>query len=66
MNKALGLALLVGGIIILGYGVNANHSLASGVSKAITGQPTDRAMWFMVAGGVIAVLGLGSLMRGRD
>jgi Protein of unknown function (DUF3185) len=67
MNKMLGLVLLAAGVILLGYGINANHSLASGLSRAVTGQPTDRAMWLMVAGGIITALGVGSLlMRSRD
>ena len=65
MNKIISLALLAAGIVLLGYGINANHSLASGVSKALTGSPTDKALWLMVSGGVLSALGLGFLLWPR-
>lgn len=61
MNKAVSLALLVVGVILLIYGFNASDSTASHVSKTFTGNPTDRTMWLIglgVAGIVIGGAGL--------
>lgn len=58
MNKALGVALLVAGALLLVFGFNESESAASEISKVFNNSPTDRAMWFMVGGGVAAAVGL--------
>jgi hypothetical protein len=63
MNKALSLALLVGGFILIVYGVNASNSNASGVSRFFTGDPTDKTMWLLIGGAVAIVVGAIGLMR---
>ena len=57
MNKAIGLALLAAGIAFLVLGLNASHSVSSNVSRTFTGNPTDKAMWFMIGGIAGIVLG---------
>jgi hypothetical protein len=64
MNKPISLALLVGGIILLVYGVAASNSNASGVSRFFTGNPTDKTMWLLIGGAVATVVGLVTLLRG--
>ena len=64
MNKALSAALLVGGIILLVFGWNEHQSAGSEISKFFTGNPTDRAMWMLIGGAVLAVMGLVGLLRG--
>jgi hypothetical protein len=64
MNKPLSLALLVGGLVLIGFGVSASNSIGSDVSRLFTGSPTDKAMWLLVGGAVAAVAGLVGLMRG--
>jgi hypothetical protein len=64
MNKPISLALLVGGIILIVYGVSASNSTASGFSRFFTGNPTDRTMWLLIGGAVVAVLGGVGLLRG--
>ena len=66
MNKALSIALLVGGVILLIFGFQASNSLGSDVSRAFTGNPTDKAIWFLVGGAVLAVIGLVGLFTGRS
>ncbi len=56
MNKLFFFVLLVAGIVLLTVGVIESDSVASDVSRLFTGEPTDRALWMMVGGG-IAVLG---------
>ncbi len=64
MNKPISLALLIGGIILIIYGVSASDSAASGFSRFFTGSPTDKTMWLLIGGAVAAVVGASGLFRG--
>jgi len=64
MSKPISLALLVGGIILVIYGVSASNSTASGFSRFFTGNPTDRTMWLLIAGAVAIIGGAFGLLRG--
>ena len=64
MNKPISLALLVGGIILIIYGVSASNSTASGFSRLFSGNPTDRTMWLLIGGAIAAVVGAVGLLRG--
>jgi hypothetical protein len=55
MTKALSLALLVGGIVLLYFGGQSFHSVSNDVSRFFTGSPTNKTIWLLV-GGVIATL----------
>ncbi|HWA28779.1 MAG TPA: DUF3185 family protein [Lacunisphaera sp.] len=57
MNKPLSIALLLIGILLLGYGLNAGDSFASETKEAITGTPTDRSMILIIAGVAGVVIG---------
>jgi hypothetical protein len=63
MNKALSIALLAGGILLLILGINAYDSTSSDISRFFTGSPTDKSTWMLVAGVVGTALGLVSLFR---
>jgi hypothetical protein len=63
MNKGIGLALLVVGIILIIFGINASDSLGSDMSRFFTGTPTDKSMWLLL-GGVAATI-VGSIMSVR-
>lgn len=64
MNKPLSLALLVIGAILLFYGFQAGDSIGSDVSRAVTGTPTDKTVWFLAGGALAAVAGIFGLLRG--
>jgi len=64
MNKAISLALLVGGIVLIIYGIAANDSTASGFSRFFTGNPTDKTMWLLIGGAIASVVGAVGLLRG--
>lgn len=64
MNKALPLALLVGGIVLTIIGVNATNSFSSDVSRFFTGSPTDKAVWMLVGGIAAVIAGLVLGIRG--
>lgn len=65
MNKIIGIALLVAGVILLYFGWEAYNSAASEATEMMTGQPTDNAMWFLIAGAVAVIIGLYGLIRGK-
>ena len=64
MNKPVSLALLIGGIVLIIYGVSAADSIGSQFSELFTGAPTDKAVWLLIGGVVAAVVGLGGVLRG--
>jgi len=66
MNKAIGLAALAGGVVLLVLGLQANHSFSSDVSRTFTGNPTNNTMWFIGAGIVLGIFGLVVAFRGSS
>ena len=58
MNRAAGIALLVVGLVLVIFGMNAAESLGSRLSQLLTGTPSDKAVWFLVAGIAVAIIGL--------
>ena len=66
MNKVVSLAILVGGIILVIYGVSATKSFSSDISRFFTGSPTDKAIWMLIGGIAAIIIGLaGLLWRGQ-
>lgn len=64
MDKIIvSLALLIGGIALMIYGINATNSFGSEVSGFFTGSPTDKAVWMLMGGTVAAIVGLVSTLR---
>jgi len=64
VNRIAPLALLAAGIILLMMGWDAYRSVSSGVSRLFTGAPTDKALWLLIGGALLAAAGLGGLSRG--
>jgi energy-converting hydrogenase Eha subunit C len=64
MSRIPSIALLVAGIILLVYGLNASDSISSSVSRAVSGTPTDKTVW-LIALGVIGIIagGVGLVFR---
>ena len=65
MTKPVSLALLVGGIVLMVFGVMATTSFASDVSRFFTGSPTDKAIWMLLGGVVASIVGVVGLLRER-
>lgn len=63
MNKAVSLALLAAGIMLTIFGINEMNSFASDMSRMFTGAATNRSIWMLVGGVVLAVLGLSGLVQ---
>lgn len=66
MNKLFSLALLVVGVVLIIYGVNALDSVSSSFSRFFTGSPTDKTMWLLIGGVVCAAIGLTGMARRRS
>ena len=65
MNNIVGLAIFGAGIVLLIFGFNESHSVASDVSRVFTGNPSDRSRWMLI-GGVLAIVGgLALALRNR-
>jgi hypothetical protein len=64
-TRVFGIVLLVLGVILLGFGINAHDSVADSVKENFTGRYTDRTMSYLIGGAVAAVAGLGLLLSGR-
>lgn len=64
MNKPICVALLVAGVILAVLGVNATNSFSSDVSRFFTGSPTDKAVWMLIGGIIMSLVGLFGLGLG--
>jgi hypothetical protein len=64
MDKTISLVILAGGILLVIFGVNASNSFSSDVSRVFTDAPTDKAIWMLVSGVVVTIIGLAGLVRG--
>ena len=66
MQSVVGIALLVVGVVLLIFGMQASASVGSRLSELFTGAPSDRTIWLVVAGVAAAIVGLGLLLAGRQ
>ena len=64
MNKMISIVLLIGGVMLMIFGVQATNSFSSDVSRFFTGSPTDKAVWMLIAGVIVGAIGLWGVMRG--
>ena len=58
MNKALGIGLLVAGVVLVIFGISASDSIGSDFSRFFTGTPTDKSIWLLIGGIVAGASGL--------
>ncbi|HMC48049.1 MAG TPA: DUF3185 family protein [Caballeronia sp.] len=58
MTKAISIALIVGGVVLLYFGGQSFHSLSNDVSRFFTGSPTNKTIWLIAAGAVAMLAGL--------
>ena len=65
MKLAIAVALLGGGVVLMILGITAMDSFSSEVSRFFTGTPTDKSVWMLIAGVVIALAGLTLTLRSR-
>ena len=48
MNKILSIGLLVGGVVLIVYGINVSHAVGSGFTRWFTGSPADKSIWLLI------------------
>jgi LPXTG-motif cell wall-anchored protein len=60
ISRALGIAAVVLGAVLLGFAYNASQAPMEQISNTLTGRYTDNTMWYMIAG-IAAVVGGGLL-----
>ena len=66
MTKAISIALIVGGVLLLYFGGQAFNSVSSDVSRVFTGSPTNKAIMLIVGGVVATLAGItGMALSGR-
>jgi hypothetical protein len=63
VHKAVALALLAGGILLLIFGVSAARSFSADMARFFTGSPTDKAIWILIGGVVLSIVGVVGLLR---
>jgi uncharacterized membrane-anchored protein len=63
MNNLFSILLIVAGIVMVVFGVNAMDSFSSDVSRFFSGNPTDRSMWLLIGGIVAIAVGFGAMGR---
>jgi hypothetical protein len=66
MNRLVSLVLLIGGIILITYGVSASDSIGSSFSRFFTGSPTDKTMWLLIGGIAATAVGASGLIFGSS
>lgn len=64
MEKAISLAILAGGVALIIFGIMASNSFSSDVSRFFTDAPTDKAIWMLIGGIIIAIIGVAGMLRG--
>ncbi len=65
MKLAIAVALLGGGVVLMILGITAMDSFSSDVSRFFTGTPTDKSVWMLIVGVVLALAGLTLTLRSR-
>lgn len=63
-GRTLGIVLLVVGLVLVGFGLNASHSVTDSVTEGVTGRYTDKTMWYLIGGAALAVAGGGMTIFG--
>jgi drug/metabolite transporter (DMT)-like permease len=56
-NRILGVILLVVGVILLYFGINATDTIGEEIKEGLTGRYTDKTTWYIVGGAAAAVVG---------
>jgi uncharacterized membrane protein len=58
MKQAIGVILIVVGVMLLVWGHNMAQSIGSQVKQVFTGAPEDRATYFYISGVILLLVGI--------
>ena len=64
-GRAIAVVLLVLGVVLLIFGINASDAPMDRVSEAFTGKFTDSTMLYLILGAAGIAIGAGLLVFGR-
>lgn len=56
-RRTFGIVLLVVGIILLVFGMNATHSITENTVEGVTGKYTSGTMFYLIGGIVLIIIG---------
>jgi hypothetical protein len=62
-KKQLSIILLVVGLALIGWGYNVSGGFESQLSSTFSGRPSDEALVFYIAGGILALIGVVGLVK---
>ena len=62
-NKILGIAMLVLGGVLIYFGINATDAPVEKLTESVTGKYSDETMYYLIGGGISAVVGLVLLLK---
>ena len=60
MTRLLGIVILVVGVVLLGFGINASQAVAEKVIEGVSGRYSEHTMWYII-GGIAMIIGGGAL-----
>ena len=63
MSRFIGIAFLIGGMMLIIFGINASDAFVSDISRLFAGLPADKAAWMLIAGFGSSILGLFYTLR---
>ena len=58
MSKIVALAFVAIGLVLTIFGCNAYLNTAGGISRALTGTPSDTSVWLIIAGLLATITGI--------
>lgn len=61
----VGIVLLIGGLVLLFFGIQSTGAFGEKIVQGVTGHYTDNTMTYLIGGGVAALIGLVLLLTGR-
>jgi hypothetical protein len=64
-TRPLGIAVLVLGAVLLGFGYHFSEAPMDQLSNSLTGHYSDSTMWYLIGGTVLAVAGGFLAVSGR-
>lgn len=65
LNRIVGGAILIAGLVLLGFAWHASDAPVEQVSESLTGSYTDQTMWYWVLGAAAAIGGGALVLFGR-
>jgi len=64
-SRLIGFVILVVGVVLLVFGINASHSVSERIIEGFTGKFTDQTTWYLIGGIAAIALGAALFLFGR-